>query len=269
MSAHQLPHVRPPVFAGSFYPAEAAQLRREVEACLREAEVPADEPAPKALVLPHAGYIYSGPVAGFGYQLLARDRSRVRRVVLLGPSHRVGFDGLALSAAEWFATPLGLVPVDVRAATELLKLSLVQLIEPAHAHEHSLEVHLPFLQMTLADFQLVPIVVGEATPEEVDAVLEKLWGGMETCIIISSDLSHYHDYATARRLDAETAGRITRLQPVRPDQACGARPLNGLLHAAAQHRLHAHTLDLRNSGDTAGDRSRVVGYGAFALSGNA
>jgi AmmeMemoRadiSam system protein B len=269
MSAHQLPHVRQPVFAGSFYPAEAAELRREVEEFMHEAEVPADEPAPKALVLPHAGYIYCGPVAGFGYQLLARERSRVRRVVLLGPSHRVGFDGLALSAAEWFATPLGVVPVDIRAAAELLSLPGVQVIEPAHAHEHSLEVHLPFLQVALAEFQIIPLVVGEATPEQVDAVLEKLWGGPETRVIISSDLSHYHDYATARRLDTETAGRITRLQPVRTDQACGARPLNGLLHAAARQRLHAHTLDLRNSGDTAGDRARVVGYGAFALSGNA
>jgi AmmeMemoRadiSam system protein B len=265
MSACQFKKVRLPAFAGSFYPAVAEDLRQLVQFCLAGGTRRAIGGSYKAFVLPHAGFIYSGPVAGSGYLCLEADREEVKRVILLGPSHRLGFAGLAVSEASAFATPLGEVTVDLDAVGELLALPQVRLLEAAHKHEHSLEVHLPFLQVLLAGFQLVPLVVGDASESEVAAVLEKLWGGPETRVIVSSDLSHYHDYTLARRLDAETATRIEDLLPVAPDQACGAMPLNGLLRAARQHRLAAHTIDLRNSGDTAGGRDRVVGYGAFVF----
>jgi len=216
-------------------------------------------------VLPHAGYIYSGPIAGTGYRCLELERDVVRRIILLGPSHHVAFNGIAVSEASVFATPLGEVLVDVAAIGDILGFPQVRIMEAAHAHEHSLEVHLPFLQSVLNDFKLVPLVVGDAREEEVSAVLEKIWGGPETRIIVSSDLSHYYEYAMARQLDEETAVCIEKLQPLETVQACGAIPLNGLLRSARRHKLHSHIMDLRNSGDTAGNRGRVVGYGAFAF----
>lgn len=219
----------------------------------------------KALILPHAGYVYSGPVAGTGYRCLAAERDAIRRVVLLGPSHRVAFAGVALSAHHAFASPLGEVAVDVPATAALLGLPGVQWLEAAHADEHALEVHLPFLQMALAEFLLVPLVVGAASVATLSTVIEQLWDGPQTRIIVSSDLSHYHEYALARQLDGATAACIEKLQPLASAQACGAMPVNGLLDVARHHRLTAHTLDLRNSGDTAGHRASVVGYGAFAL----
>lgn len=257
--------IRPAAFAGTFYPANPGELRRRIVAYLSESARPAVRGLPKAMILPHAGHVYSGPVAATGYRLLENDRDAIRRVILLGPSHRVAFRGIALSAHDRFATPLGEVPVDAAACDALLALPQVQLMDAAHAREHSLEVHLPFLQVSLTDFMLVPLVVGEADAAEVDGVLEKLWGGQETRIVVSSDLSHYHDDTLAKMLDRETATRIEGLQAVDSSQACGAAPVNGLLHAARLHGLTAHTLDLRSSGDTAGDRSRVVGYGAFAF----
>jgi AmmeMemoRadiSam system protein B len=265
MCACRFRRVRPPAFAGSFYPADAGELRRLVQFCLAGAVPCEARRTLKAFVLPHAGLIYSGPVAGSGYLCLERDRDTVQRVVLVGPSHRVAFKGLAASEASSFATPLGEVPLDEAAIAGVLELPQVQLLEAAHAHEHSLEVQLPFLQVALGSFKLVPLVVGEASAEEVGEVLDRLWGGPETRIVVSSDLSHYHDSTLARKLDEETAEAIEQLQPVMTEQACGATPLNGLLCAARHHRLHGHTLDLRNSGDTAGDHSRVVGYGAFAF----
>ena len=257
--------VRPPAFAGTFYPADAAVLRRRVRGLLTDAAARAVPGTLKALIVPHAGYGYSGPVAAAGYRALEADRADIRRVVLLGPSHRVAFAGLALSAHSMFATPLGEVPVDEAATAALLELAQVSLLETAHAHEHSLEVHLPFLQVVLADFQLVPLVVGAAGAAAVSAVLERLWGGPETRVIVSSDLSHYHEYALAQRLDGFTAACICKLQPLASAQACGAMPVNGLLDAARHHHLAAQTLDLRNSGDTSGERERVVGYGAFGF----
>ena len=265
MSACRFNKVRPPAFAGSFYPANGEELRQLVQFCLAGGMQSVVKRSHKAFVLPHAGLIYSGPVAGSGYLCLERDRDVIQRVVLLGPSHRVAFTGIAVSEATAFATPLGEVPVDEAAVADILQLPQVRVLEAAHAREHSLEVHLPFLQVVLDHFKLVPLVVGDARAEEVNVALEKLWGGPETRFIISSDLSHFHDYALARRLDAETASCIEALQPVTTDQACGALPLNGLLHAARKHKFASHTIDLRNSGDTAGDRSRVVGYGAFAF----
>lgn len=266
MSASRFTQVRPPAVAGTFYPQHPDELRRLVQFCLAGGRRTLLDPRQvKAQILPHAGLIYSGPIAGTGYLLLEKDCDSIKRVILLGPSHRLAFDGIAISNASKFATPLGEVSVDEAAVEEISELPGVELLEAAHAREHSLEVHLPFLQTVLPSFTLVPLVVGNASEETVSAVLEKLWGGPETRLIISSDLSHYFAYAEANRLDTETAARIEHLKPVGTDQACGAIPLNGLLRSARQHHLKPHTLDLRNSGDTAGSRDRVVGYGAFAF----
>lgn len=260
-------HTRPPAVAGSFYPGQGEALGREVGALLAAAATDeASGPVPKALVVPHAGYIYSGPIAAAAYARLAPWRARLRRVVLLGPVHRVPVRGLALPGAAAFATPLGEVAIDQEAVAALAGLPQVVVSPAAHAHEHSLEVQLPFLQSVLADFRLVPLAVGDATPEEVAEVLERLWGGPETLILVSSDLSHYLPYREAQAVDRETVDRILTLDgPLIHHQACGGTPINGLLLAARRHGLRPRLLDLRNSGDTAGDRSRVVGYAAIAF----
>lgn len=257
---------RAPAVAGLFYPDEARELRALIRGLLAAA-APAAPVVPKAIIAPHAGYVYSGPVAASAYAQLEPARARIRRVVLLGPSHRVAFEGLAVSSADRFTTPLGDIPVDAEAVGKLLEMPQVRLLDQAHQHEHSLEVQLPFLQEVLANFTLVPLVVGEASPEAVSEVIEAVWGGVETLIVISSDLSHYHDYDTARRLDGATSRAIEELRPqdIRYEHACGRLPLNGLLLSARRHGLHARALDLRNSGDTAGTRDRVVGYGAYAF----
>jgi AmmeMemoRadiSam system protein B len=261
--------VRAPAVAGLFYPADPDELEARVSRLLARAARSAPEPdvVPKALVVPHAGYIYSGPIAASAYVRLLAARARIRRVVLLGPAHRVPLRGLAAPAAEFFRTPLGLVPVDRDAIASLAGLPAVGVSDGPHADEHSLEVQLPFLQLALDDFALVPLLVGDADDEEVRAVIERLWGGEETVFVISSDLSHYHDYATAQRLDAATCHAIEALEPAAlgRESACGRVPVRGLLCAARQHGLAARTLDLRSSGDTAGDRDRVVGYGAWSF----
>lgn len=259
--------VRPPAVAGAFYPGDAESLAVEVASLLQEAgRGAADGTLPKAVVVPHAGYIYSGPVAASAYARLQAARGRVRRVVLLGPCHRVAVRGLALPGVSAFATPLGEIPIDREAADAARQLPQVTVSEPAHAFEHSLEVQLPFLQAVLGEFALLPLAVGDATAEDVAAVLERLWGGDETLIVISSDLSHYLPYDIARRVDSVTARAILAMQhTLDHSQACGATPLDGFLLAAKRRGLAAELLDLRNSGDTAGDRSRVVGYAAFAF----
>jgi AmmeMemoRadiSam system protein B len=258
--------VRPPAVSGLFYPASAEELRSAVEEYLREASSRNGAPVPKAIIAPHAGYVYSGPIAGSAFQALAAAASTIERVVLLGPSHFVPFRGLALPGHESFGTPLGTVKLQGAGAQAALRLPQVRIIPEAHVREHSLEVELPFLQVLLAGFELVPLAVGEAAPEEVAEVLDRLWGGPETAIVISSDLSHYLASDAARRADRETADAILALRgPLDPRQACGAGPINGLLHAARARGLTAELLDLRNSADTAGDPSRVVGYGAFAF----
>lgn len=258
---------RPAAVAGMFYPGDATALARDVRAYLAGTRPAADLPhAPKALIVPHAGYIYSGPVAASAYALLKPLRGTIRRVVLLGPVHRVPVRGLALPGCRAFATPLGSVPIDRVAVERLLSLRQVNTSAAAHALEHSLEVQLPFLQEVLGDFALVPLAVGEATPAEVAEVIEQLWGGAETLIVVSSDLSHYHRYEQARELDTETCDTIRGLRAnIDHEQACGGTPINGLMQVARRRRLTPHLLDLRNSGDTAGDRSRVVGYAAFAF----
>ncbi len=258
-------NIRNPAVAGMFYPGEAGELHRQVQGYLREA---ASAPHnPKAIIVPHAGYIYSGPVAATAYASLVPRRGRIERVVLLGPSHRVPLEGMAVSSVEFFATPLGDIPIDREAVKHLLTLPQVKVMDEAHLLEHSLEVQLPFLQEILGEFRLIPLVVGDSSPDEVAEVLEKLWGGEETLLVISSDLSHYQDYETARRLDRATSDAIEALAPQRIhyDDACGRNPVNGLLLAARRRGLHASTLDLRNSGDTAGPRDRVVGYGAYVF----
>jgi MEMO1 family protein len=258
---------RPPAVAGTFYPADPEELRSVVQALLKPALVSASGPAPKAIIAPHAGYVYSGPIAATAYARLWQMRDTIRRVVLVGPSHRVPFGGLAASSADLFSTPLGDIPVDREALTGILDLRQVQVVDAAHAWEHSLEVQLPFLQEILPRFSLVPLVAGDASPNEVAEVMERLWDGPETVIVVSSDLSHYHDYETARRMDRHTSGAIELLQPEAIDyeQACGRIPITGLLVAARVHGLSAATLDMRNSGDTAGPRDQVVGYGAYAF----
>jgi AmmeMemoRadiSam system protein B len=257
--------VRRAAVAGMFYPDDPTTLHGMIHEFLADAK--AAGPVPKALIAPHAGYVYSGPIAASAYGRLAPARGTIQRVVLLGPAHRVPFEGLAASSADQFQTPLGPIQVDRDALNRILDLPQVSLLDEAHILEHSLEVHLPFLQEVLGDFKLVPLVVGDATADEVDEVLEMLWGGPETLIVVSSDLSHYHDYDTAQAMDRRTSKAIEALQPqeIDYDQACGRNPVSGLLVAARKHKLHATTVDLRNSGDTAGSRDQVVGYGAYVF----
>jgi len=266
---HAAERVRSPAVAGYFYPGTPDALAGMVDDLMRAAEDDARAsaaPAPKALVAPHAGYVYSGGTAAVAYRTLAGERERIRRVVLIGPSHRVAFRGVAMSSARRFATPLGQVPVDLAALTSLAALPDVGVLDQAHAAEHSLEVHLPFLQTMLPEFALVPLVVGAADPGTVARVLEHVWGGDETLVVVSTDLSHYLDYDTACRVDRETTETIeSQRDDLRPEQACGCRPLNGLLRLAGARGLAIRTLAVCNSGDTAGTRERVVGYGAWAL----
>jgi AmmeMemoRadiSam system protein B len=259
--------VRPAAVAGAFYPGDAGRLAADVDAML-DAAAPWTGAPPKALVVPHAGYVFSGPIAASGYTALRAARGRVSRVVLLGPAHYLPVRGLAAPSVDAFATPLGDVPVDVEARRITLALPDVSIDDAAHAREHSLEVHLPFLQRVLGDgFAIVPFVVGSARAESVAAVLDELWGGDETLVVVSSDLSHYLDHDTAAARDRRTADAIVSgtLDRLAPDDACGAYPVRGLLVAAERHGLHTTAIDVRSSGDTAGPRDRVVGYGAFAL----
>jgi len=262
----ELQSIRPAAVAGMFYPGDPRTLADEVGTLLSAVPPAPTFAQPKALIAPHAGYIYSGPIAASVYALLKPYAETIRRVVLLGPCHRVAVRGLAVPHAAAFATPLGDVPLNQEAIAAALKLPQVIRHNGAHAEEHSLEVQLPFLQAVLDDFTLVPFAVGYATADEVAEVLDLLWGGPETLIVISSDLSHYHAYADAQRRDHHTAEEIAHLHLlVDHDQACGATPINGLIELAQRRKLKPQLLDLRNSGDTAGDKSRVVGYASFAF----
>lgn len=260
---------RPPAVAGLFYPGRPQSLRQFVEELLAAAHEPTGQQAglcAKVLVVPHAGYVYSGALAAQAYRLLADRRRAVRRVVLLGPAHRVPVSGLALPGSRAFATPLGEIAIDAELADAVRALPGVTTSDAAHAEEHSLEVQLPFLQAALDDFTLLPLLVGGATPAQVAAVLERVWGGDETLIVISTDLSHFHDLATARRIDAGTAAAIERFETaLRGEQACGAGPLNGLLRLAREKSLSIERIGLATSADTAGSADRVVGYGAWWL----
>jgi hypothetical protein len=247
-------NVREPAVAGMFYPADSEELRRMIEGFLAAAK-PGSHP--KAIIAPHAGYIYSGPIAASVYARI--NPESISRVVLIGPSHRVPLRGLAASSATAWRTPLGDVPVE--------RPDFVPVNDAAHALEHSLEVQVPLLQTVLGDFTLIPLVAGDTSAGEVADALEKLWGGPETLIVISSDLSHYESYEAARAMDSAAAKAITtlNLRGLDYDNACGLVPIAGLLHLAKQKRLRAELVDLRSSGDTAGSRDSVVGYGAFAF----
>lgn len=258
--------VRMPAVAGTFYPARAAELSQSVQAFLsRIGEV--RDLAPKALIAPHAGYVYSGPIAASAYALLRPLRGKVSRVVLLGPSHRVGFKGLALCTANAYAIPGKTIEIDREMEAALASIAGVGLLDKAHVSEHSLEVHLPFLSEVLGDFKLVPIVAGQASASLVADVLEAAWGGDDTLIVVSTDLSHYLDYEEAKIVDAQTVAAIEKLDGgfLDGNRACGHVPVAGLLELAKRKGLNVETLDVRNSGDTAGPRDRVVGYGAWAF----
>jgi len=260
--------VRHPAVSGMFYPADPNELRAALdEAFAAAVPPPHGAPVPKALVVPHAGYPYSGAVAASAYLRVAPARATITKVVLLGPSHRVHVRGLAAPVDNLFDMPFGMVLVDADLRSHVVDLPGVILDDLPHFHEHSLEVQLPFLQTVLDDFVLLPLSVGDTTTEQVAAVLDAVWGGPETLIVISTDLSHYHAYDQARRLDARTAAAIVAADAgsIGDHDACGSRPLRGLLQLASDRRMSVDLIDLRNSGDTAGDRNRVVGYGAFAI----
>ena len=257
-------HIRPPAVAGMFYPEGRVELARQVSALLDDAGT--GGPRPKALIVPHAGYVYSGAVAAAAYALLRPLRDAITRVVLLGPSHRVPLEGMAVPSAAAFRTPLGTVPVDRAAVSDLLAQDAVREWDAPHAADHALEVQLPFLQTVLDSFSLVPIAVGPCRPQAVAAVLGRLWGGPETLIVVSTDLSHFHPYGQARSLDSATAAAILRREStLNGEQACGCHALNGLLLCARRLGLPVEQIDLRSSGDTAGGHDRVVGYGSFVV----
>jgi len=258
--------IRRPAVAGTFYPADSRALNTMIGDLLNSA-VPLEKVHwPKAIIVPHAGYIYSGPIAASAYASIRGAASFYRRVVLLGPAHRAPVDGFALPASQRFATPLGDVALDREAWEQLQRAEDIHVDEAAHALEHSLEVQLPFLQTVLEHITLIPLLVGRTTAERVAQVLESLWGAEDTLVVISSDLSHYLPYHQARWRDQSTVEEILQLHPqLNFDQACGALPVNGLLLAAQRHHLVPALLDQRNSGDTAGDRNRVVGYTSIAF----
>ena len=258
------PTVRPAAVAGLFYPGDPGDLHAAVETYVNDAL--ASTRMPKALIVPHAGFIYSGPTAGHAYASLGPGAQSLRRVILLGPSHRTWFRGLALPSAQAFETPLGEVPLEQASVRDLSRLPEVLISDEPHALEHSLEVQLPFIQHVAPAAEIVPLVVGMATPAEVGSVMDAMWGGDETLIVVSSDLSHYNSYDTAKTCDTATARAILDgREDLESQQACGCIGINGLAHAMRKRGLRSELLDLRNSGDTAGDKQRVVGYGAFGF----
>lgn len=265
-TSHQIRH---PAVAGMFYPADENTLKYDIHQYLQQAHDAGSTSSipPKAIVVPHAGYIFSGPIAASAYQQLVPLKHQIKRVVLLGPSHRVAFRGLAVPESDTFNTPLGNIPIDQQGIQQLAGLSQVIISEQAHRDEHSLEVQLPFLQEVLDDFTLIPLVVGEANAEEVAEVIERLWGDEHTLIVISTDLSHYHSYQQAKQMDSSTSDAIINLKPelIDYEDACGRNGLLGMMTVAEHKHLSVDILDLRNSGDTAGDKDRVVGYGAYAF----
>jgi AmmeMemoRadiSam system protein B len=272
MDAHPS-RVRSPAVAGLFYPNDPDELSAAVDSFLSGADargapatVQRDSAAPKALIVPHAGYIYSGPIAARAYRALGVHSETLRRIVLIGPSHHVGFEGVAIPSVRAFLTPVGEMTIDADALERLRALPTVVESDQPHALEHSLEVQLPFLQRVAPAAEIVPIVAGDATASEAEDVIDALWGGPETLIVISSDLSHYHPYAMAQAQDESTARAILEERDdIRGDQACGCVGINGLSRVARKRGMRTEILDLRNSGDTAGDKRRVVGYGAFGF----
>lgn len=257
---------RPAAVAGMFYSDDADQLRADISSYLQHAKAPTETP-PKAIIVPHAGYVYSAPVAASAYKQLQPLRHKIHQVILLGPSHHVALNGIATPVDDYFSTPLGPIKVNRGLCERFESLSFVQKNNSAHVREHSLEVQLPFLQEVLENFELTPLVVGDCDPDDIAKLLEMIWGDDETLVVISTDLSHYHSYPVAKQLDEQTSIAIENCQPenITYSDACGRAPLNGLLALAKQKHLNIKTLDLRNSGDTAGNKQRVVGYGAYVV----
>ncbi|MBT7811638.1 MAG: AmmeMemoRadiSam system protein B [Deltaproteobacteria bacterium] len=269
-------NIRPPAVASMFYPVGAAELRKAVQNYLSNAGTEEDVSQFKkeefaelrTLIVPHAGYIYSGKIAASAYRLLEQNKNQFKRVLLLGPAHRVLLEGAAFPEKDAFETPLGEITLDKELIEKILaEFSWISVSDKAHAEEHCLEVQLPFLQETLGEFKLLPLVVGDAKTELLAALIQQFSKDHETLIVISTDLSHFHDYETAREIDGRTANAIELLEQNRisTEDACGAYPLRGALLAASQNQWKVHRLGLCNSGDTAGDRGRVVGYGAWAM----
>lgn len=258
--------IRQPAVAGMFYPADKQSLKNDIHQYLNNVSVEQKE-NPKAIVVPHAGYIYSGPIAASAYKQIIPLKDKINRVVLLGPSHRVAFTGLAVPESDVFNTPLGNIPIDQKSIQQLSDLPQVIASDQAHRDEHSLEVQLPFLQEILGEFSLIPLVVGDAERHEVAEVINRLWGDEHTLIVISTDLSHYHEYNEAQQLDRATSDAIENLKPdlIGYEDACGRNGLKGMMTVAEEKNLSVDILDLRNSGDTAGDKNRVVGYGAYVF----
>ena len=261
--------VRSSAVAGLFYPADPIELKEAViDYLLHARDIPSQQAIkPKAIIAPHAGYIYSGPVAATAYHYIEQIKENISNVVLIGPSHRVPLLGLATSSAAYFATPLGNIPINREMVQRINQLPFVSELDQAHLMEHSLEVHLPFLQIVLNEFTLVPIVAGDATAAQVKQLISLVCDREDTLLVVSSDLSHYHDYHTAQKMDRNTCSAIEALDINRLDSqhACGYVPVRGLLAYAQEHRLQAKTLDCRNSGDTAGPRDQVVGYGSYVF----
>jgi len=261
---------RYPAVAGMFYPDDPDELHQQIQDYLSQSDLAAEQPSPLALIVPHAGYIYSGEVAAKAYARIQPLAKKINRVILLGPSHRVAFNGLAVPSARQFSTPLGNIPVDRASIKQILAAGSVVENDAAHLQEHSLEVQLPFLQEVLEEFVLLPIVVGHVEPQQIADLLDDIWHDSHTLLVISSDLSHFHDYATAQAIDQRTTNAIETLHPeaISHEDACGGTPVNGLLYLAKRRGLKVETIDLRNSGDTAGDHDRVVGYGAYIFTKN-
>jgi AmmeMemoRadiSam system protein B len=257
--------IRRPAVAGTFYPSDATRLTETIDRLLAAASVE-DQDAPAALIAPHAGFMYSGPVAASAYALLARSARRVRRVLVIGPAHRAPLRGMALPRARALETPLGTIDVDQEAVAMVERMPGIVCDDRPHAGEHSLEVQLPFLQRVLGDFRVLPVVVGDAAADDVARVIDAFLGEADCITIVSSDLSHFLSYEAARELDRRTADRILAVGPrLDHDQACGASAINGLLVAARRSGLQPRLLDLRSSGDTAGSTDEVVGYAAFSF----
>ena len=258
--------IRQPAVAGMFYPADKQSLKNDIHQYLNKVSVEQKE-NPKAIVVPHAGYIYSAPIAASAFKQIIPYKDKIKRVVLLGPSHRIAFTGLAVPESDVFNTPLGNIPIDQKSIQLLSGLPQVIVSDQAHRQEHSLEVQLPFLQEILGEFSLIPLVVGDADRFEVAEVINRLWGDEHTLIVISTDLSHFHEYNEAKQLDRATSDAIVNLKPdlIGYDDACGRNGLKGMMTVAEEKNLSVDILDLRNSGDTAGDKNRVVGYGAYVF----
>lgn len=266
--------IRPPAVAGTFYPADADLLRSEIDglidAALHSGIAQQETATPKAIIVPHAGLMFSGSLAALGFATVRALKDTIKRIVIIGPAHRMAFQGIALARADQFATPLGNMRCDLPALQKALALPHVQMLDDAHTLEHGLEIELPFIQRLFgeqSDIGIVPLLVSRCSPRQVHEVIEKLWGGPETLIVISSDLSHFHDYDTAKKMDNRTRAMIENFdaENIDTNDACGALPVAGMLMAARNRGMKIKTLGMRNSGDVTGDKSRVVGYGAWAV----